>query len=220
MRSVFKNREEAADRLIRLPALRQYSDRSDAVVLALPRGGVPIAAKIAKALHLPMDVLIARKIGLPGHEEFAIGAIAPGNVCYLNHWLINRLNIPSGMIESIKNREQIELQRREKSYHSIHLSRSLENKIVLLVDDGIATGATVRAAIQFLKVAFVSKIMVVTPTIAFETARELEKMVDALISIVEPTNFGCVAEWYEDFPQVSDAAVLGFLATTSKKSNV
>lgn len=193
--------------------LKPYSKSSNAIVLALPRGGVPVAYEIAKALSIPLDVFIVRKLGVPGHEELAMGAIATGGMIVFNEEIVRDLHISKPAIDQVIQSEQQELQRRELSYRGNRPFPTLQNKTIILVDDGIATGATMRAAIKALHQQNPSKMIMAVPVAAFETCVEMEKLVDKIICPLKPHQFYAVGAWYENFPQTSDEEVFELLKT-------
>jgi putative phosphoribosyl transferase len=201
----FQNRSEAG-RLI-AGMLNQYRNRADVVVLALPRGGVPVAYEVAAALNVPMDVFIVRKLGVPGQEELAMGAIASGGIRELNASVIQHLNIPLGVVEAVAARETEELYRREEMYRSGKPPLSVANRIVILVDDGLATGATMKAAVAALRRQDPQKIVVAVPTAPAEACEELQREADEVVCAVTPERFYSVGRWYEDFQQTTDAEV-------------
>jgi predicted phosphoribosyltransferase len=201
----FKNRSEAGRLLAE--ALDQYRDRPDALVLALPRGGVPVGYEIAKNLHLPLDVFIVRKLGVPGEEELAMGAIASGGVRSLNKSVIEQLDIPDSIIDEVSNREALELERREVLYRGDKPPVDVSNRVVILVDDGLATGSTMKAAVAALRRQNPSRIVVAVPTAPPEACDELRPNADELLCAVTPEPFFSVGLWYEHFDQTSDAEV-------------
>jgi predicted phosphoribosyltransferase len=201
----FRNRTEAG-RLLASKLLR-YANRPDVIVLALPRGGVPVALEVAKALNAPLDVFIVRKLGVPGHEELAMGAIATGGVRVLNRDVVEGLRIPRNLIDQVSAREWQELTRRERLYRDDRPAPDLHDKIVILVDDGLATGSTMRAAVAALKNLHPAKIIVAVPTAAPGTCDELRNQVDEIVCAETPEPFYAVGAWYEDFTQVTDDQV-------------
>ena len=209
MRSRFRNRADAGKRLAKL--LDAYAARHDVLVLGLPRGGIPVAFEIAQHLHLPLDVFVVRKLGLPGHEELAIGAIASGGVRVLNRDVIDGAGVSEAVVASVAEREARELVRREHLYRDHRSVAEICGRTIILVDDGIATGATVRVAIQALRKRGAREIVVATPTIAQSTAEEMRTQVDGLFAVITPDNFVGVGQWYEDFSQTSDAEVCQLL---------
>lgn len=188
--------------------LEAFADRSDVVVLALPRGGVPVAYEVARALNVPLDVFLVRKLGLPGYAEFAMGAIATGNVRVLNENLVETLGIPDEWIEEVAAREQSELQRREKFYRGSSPALDVSGRTVLLVDDGLATGSTMSAAVKALKKLGPSRIVVAAPVAARETCESFRAEVDSTcICVMSPEPFQSVGLWYRDFSQTTDEEV-------------
>jgi len=192
--------------------LSHYAHRNDVLLLALPRGGVPVAYELARALDAPLDVFVVRKLGLPGHEELAMGAIASGGVRVLNGSVVEGLGIPDQVIEQVAARELRELERRELMYREDRPPQEAEGRTVILVDDGIATGATMRAAVEALRQLRANRIVVATPTAALSTVRAMRSEVDEMVAVITPANFVGVGQWYEDFSQTSDDEVRGLLA--------
>lgn len=205
----FQNRRDAGKILAQ--KLLHYANHPDVIVLALPRGGVPVAYEVALALNVPMDIFIVRKLGLPGHEELAIGAIASGGIRVLNEDIIRMLRIPAEVIERVAQRELQELQRRERLYRGDRPSPDLRDRIVLLVDDGLATGASMRAAIAAVRAQSPKRIVVAVPTAAPETCEAFQKEVDEVVCALTPEPFLGVGRWYEDFSQTTDEGVRLFL---------
>jgi len=205
MSRVFQDRSEAGRQLA--AQLEKYAGRDDVIVLGLPRGGVPVAYQIARHLHVPLDVFIVRKIGVPGFEELAIGAIASGGVRVLNDEVVRMLPNAQQVIDEATIREQIELQRRENLYRDERPPLDLHNRTVILVDDGLATGATMRAAVNALRKQGAARIVVAVPVGAPETCREFEAEVDETICVVAPTYFEAVGQFYYDFSQTTDDEV-------------
>jgi len=207
--AIFHDRKEAG--ILLSDKLAKYAQTADTIILALPRGGVPVAYEIAQKLNLPLDVFIVRKLGVPYQEELAMGAIASGDVTFLNEPIINQLQISENDIEKVRQKELSELKRREAKYHQHKKALSIKNKTILLVDDGIATGATVNAAIKALKKLGADKIILAVPVIPPDTLNELMREVDALIYLETPEPFYGVGMWYENFPQTSDDEVCALL---------
>lgn len=206
----FKNRIEAGRLLAK--KLSAYSNRPDVVVLALPRGGVPVAYEVARSLNVPLDVFLVRKLGVPGHEELAMGAIASGNVRVLNEDLVNYLGIPDDLIDLVAAREQRELGRREKLYRGSSPAIPLSGRTVIIVDDGLATGSTMRAAIKAIKQTGPSKVIVAAPVAALETCESFKTEVDSTcVCVITPESFEGVGLWYRDFSQTSDEEVCDLL---------
>ncbi len=188
-------------------ALRAYAGRDDVLVLGLPRGGVPVACEVAQALGAPLDVFVVRKLGVPGHAELAMGAIASGGVRVLNEQLVRQLGIEPRVIDAVAEEEQRELERRERLFRAERPAPSVKGRTVILVDDGLATGATMRAAIAALRKLDPARIVVAVPVGARETCEELEHHVDEVVCAHSPVLFEAVGLWYENFDQTSDAQV-------------
>lgn len=205
----FKDRTEAG--IILAKQLEKYSSSPEVIALALPRGGVPVAYEVAQALSIPLDVLIVRKLGVPWHEELAFGALASGNSLYLNELLIRELGIKQSEIDAIILAEQKELARREKVYRMNKPFPDLKNKTVILIDDGIATGATMQAAIYSVQQHQPQSIVVAVPVAAPSTCQEMAPLVEAVVCPLQPADFCAVALWYEAFPQTSDEEVIQLL---------
>jgi predicted phosphoribosyltransferase len=210
MRTRFSDRVEAGELLAE--KLLSYADNPNVIVLALPRGGVPVAAQVAKRLHVPLDVFVVRKLGLPGHPELAMGAIASGGIRVFNGEVVSALRIPDEVINAVTAEEYQELKRREKLYRDDLPSPDVEGKTVILVDDGIATGSTMFAAISALRQLNVGRVVVATPTVAPATRDYLCKQADEVIAVMVPEEFYGVGQWYEDFAQTSDEEVKRLLA--------
>jgi predicted phosphoribosyltransferase len=209
MNAEFANRREAGWRLA--SQLDQYTSRPDVVVLALPREGVPVGYEVAKTLNVPLDVFVVRKLGVPGHEELAMGAIASGGTRVINKDVIDILKIPESVIDAVASREERELKRREHLYRAGQPQIQVEGKAVILVDDGIATGATVRAAIAALRQLQAGWIIVAAPVIALDTFNVLRGHADDIVAVIAPEDFGGVGRWYEDFSQTTDEEVRDLL---------
>jgi putative phosphoribosyl transferase len=184
--------------------LKKYAGVRDAVVAAIPRGGVVVGAEIAAVLRLPLTVFLVRKLGAPGQEELALGAITTGGLKIVNRETVTSLGIPLHVIDSIAAREMQELRRREQLYGRGRTQASFRNKTVILVDDGIATGAGVRVAIQSLREQGASSVVLAVPVGPLSTVAELRHLADEVFCLAEPENFSAVGQWYEDFRQVSD----------------
>lgn len=212
MEGRFLNRAEAGRRLAE--RLSAYRGRGDAIVLGLPRGGVPVAYEVARQLGLPLDVFVVRKLGVPGYEELAIGAIASGNVSVLNEDVMRALPNSEAILQTVLAQEKIELERREVRYRQDRLARDLRGRVVILVDDGLATGATMRAAAAALREKVVGRIVVAVPVGAPETCRALETEVDEVICVFTPAFFHGVGQFYEDFSQTTDEEVRELLRMT------
>lgn len=207
--SAFHDRIEAGRLLA--ARLAAYAQLRDVLVLALPRGGVPVAYEVARALNAPLDVYVVRKLGVPGQEELALGAIASGGVRVLNQDVVRALNITDAQIDAIAAREQVELERREQLYRGDRPLPDVAGRTVILVDDGLATGATMRAAVRALRQLRPRKLVVAVPTGAPDTCADLEREVDDLICLIAPAPFYGVGFWYDHFAQTSDAEVTRLL---------
>jgi predicted phosphoribosyltransferase len=212
----FATRREAGEKLSN--KLRNYADRSDVLVLALPRGGVPVAFEVARVLRVPLDVFVVRKLGVPGHEELAMGAIARGRVRVLNKEITTGMEIPESLIDAIAHREQEELQRRERLYRGDRPMPNVRGRTVILVDDGLATGSTMRAAAVSLRQMQPAKIIVAVPVGAQETCEELRQDVDEVVCELTPAPFRAVGAWYSDFSQTSDEEVRELLQAAAVSS--
>ncbi|HLI89223.1 MAG TPA: phosphoribosyltransferase [Ktedonobacteraceae bacterium] len=215
MATRYHNRSEAGRLLA--TKLTAYADRPDTLVLALPRGGVPVGYEVAMALHAPLDVFLVRKLGVPGNEELAMGAIASGGVCVLNEGVVRTLNIPDKVIEAVARREQQELERRERLYRDNRPPLDVSNRIVILVDDGLATGATMRAAARTLQQQNPARLVVAVPVAAPEICNEFRNIVDEIICAQTPDPFFGVGWWYDDFSQTSDQQVHDLLASSQQQ---
>jgi predicted phosphoribosyltransferase len=206
----FRNRREAGRLLA--AKLAAYAKRPDVLVLALPRGGVPVAYEVARALDAPLDVFLVRKLGVPGHEEFALGAIATGGVRVINQDVVRGLGISPGTIDAIATKEQQELERRELVYRGDRQAPNLRGRIAILVDDGLATGATMHAAVKALRQQGAGRVIVAVPIAPPETCEQLREEVDDIVCAVTPEPFQAVGLWYEDFSQTTDDEVRDLLA--------
>lgn len=185
-------------------------------LLALPRGGVPVAYEMARQFGLPLSLLIVRKLGLPGHEEFAFGAIASGGHTVIDHALCERMSVSAAMVQAVLRREQDELTRREKHYGAHLSAEALQGRRVIVVDDGIATGSTMLAAVQALRSYAVEHITIAVPVLPRDVAHKLTPLIDALICIHQPQPFIAVGHWYQDFRQVGDEEVIELLAQAQR----
>ncbi len=206
----FRDRREAGRLLA--ATLDAYANRPDVLVLALPRGGVPVAYEVARARGVPLDVFLVRKLGVPGHEELAMGAIASGGVRVINDELVRALRIPDEVIDAVTAQEQQELARRERLYRGDHPPPDVRGRTVILVDDGLATGATMYAAVEALRQQQPARIVVAVPIAAPETCAELSGEVDDIVCAVTPQPFYAVGLWYEDFSPTTDDEVRDLLA--------
>ena len=218
MKTQFLDRTEAGQ--ILAENLSNYANREDVVVLALPRGGVPVGAGVAKGLNAPLDLFVVRKLGLPGQPELAMGAIASGGVRVFNGEVVNALRIPDEVIDVVSAEELIELQRREKAYRAGLTQLDLEGKTVIVVDDGVATGSTMLAAVSALRQLNAGRIVVAAPVIAASTYYELRRAADEVAGVIMPENFYAVGLWYKDFSQTSDEEVRDLLAQAARRQPV
>ena len=209
----FTDRNEAG--CVLAEHLNEYAHRSDVIVLALPRGGVPVAYEVAMALSIPLDVFIVRKLGVPQHEELAMGAIASGGTVVFNHRLIKQLHVDKASIDAVLISEQKELMRRQHLYRGNRPFPNLLGKTIILVDDGMATGSTMHAAIKALRKLKPNAIIIAVPVAAPKTCEKLSKLVDNIICPLKPTNFHAVGLWYEKFSQTSDDEVITWLEKTN-----
>jgi len=203
--AAFEDRRQAGKRLAE--RLTRYAHRKDVAVLGLARGGLPVAFEVAKALHAPLDVFIVRKLGVPGHSELAMGAIASGGVRVMNDDVVRSLSITSDQIETIATEEQRELERREREYRGDAERMDVSGKTVILVDDGLATGASMRAAVEALGQRQPEHIVVAVPAAAPSACRAFENEVDEVVCLVTPEPFFGVGAWYRDFSQTTDQEV-------------
>ena len=210
MERPFRDRTDAGRQLA--THLHAYANHPDSLVLALPRGGVPVAFEVAQALNAPLDVFLVRKLGVPGQEELAMGAIATGGVTVLNSEVVDTLRIPDRIIHQIAALEQRELERREHLYRDDRPPPDVRNKTVILVDDGLATGSTMRAAAAALREQEPDRIVVAVPAAAPETCDELRPTVDDIVCAITPDPFYAIGLWYEDFSQTTDDQVRELLA--------
>jgi len=202
---IFKNRKDAGLKLAE--KLTEYAGRDDVLILALPRDGIPVAYEVAEKLNAPLDVFFVRKLGVPGQEELAMGAIASNCVRVLNESTIAYLNISEGVINRVAEREQHELELREKAYRDNFPAPEVRGKTVILIDDGLATGATMRAAAIALKQQNPQKLVIAVPVSSAETCAEFRDKVDAIICATTPRPFYGVGMWYHDFSQTTDEEV-------------
>jgi len=209
MLTTFRNRADAGRRLAE--KLVAYAGRPDVLVLALPRGGVPVGFEVARALEAPLDVFVVRKLGVPGHEELAMGAIASGGAWALNDDVVKALSIPDVVIRAVASREIKELERREQLYRGDRPALDVGGCTVILVDDGLATGSTMRAAIAAVSRLGPARLIVAVPTAARTTCAELGHEVDECVCVITPDPFYTVGTWYEDFSQTTDEEVRDLL---------
>jgi predicted phosphoribosyltransferase len=213
-RRAFEDRKEAGRALA--ARLRQYAGRSDVVVLALPRGGVPVAAPVADALDAPLDLFLVRKLGTPGHRELAMGAIASGGIRVLNDDVVKWYGIPPAAIDAVAREEEQELVRREATYREGREAPPLEGKIVILLDDGLATGSTMMAAVKAVRQRHPAKIIVAVPVGARDTCDALATIADEVVCVRMPEPFSAVGQWYLDFDQTTDEEVRQLLRTHTR----
>ncbi|PYJ10413.1 MAG: phosphoribosyl transferase [Verrucomicrobia bacterium] len=205
----FANRAEAGRQLAE--KLIAYRNHASAIVFGLPRGGVPVASEVAARLGLPLDVFVVRKLGVPGYEELAMGAIASGDVLVRNEEVMSALPNSEAILEALRAREKVELQRREIRYRQGRLAPDLKDRVIILVDDGLATGATMRAATAALRMQGVARIVVAVPVGAPETCQVIQSEADETICAIMPASFYGVGQFYEDFSQTTDEEVQGLL---------
>jgi predicted phosphoribosyltransferase len=211
----FRNRSEAGQFLAQ--KLKKYADRPDVMVLALPRGGVPVAIEVARVLNATLDVFLVRKLGLPEREELAMGAIATGGVRVLNEEVVRALRVPDEVIDAVAAQEQQELKRRERLYRGDRPPPDVRGKIVILVDDGLATGSTMRAAVVALRKQRPERIVVAVPVGAPETCEELGEEADEVLCARTPEPFFAVGLWYADFSQTTDEEVHDLLSRAAEE---
>ena len=197
--------------------LQRFANRSDVLVLALPRGGVPVASEVANALGAPMDVFLVRKLGVPGHQELAMGAVASGGLRVVNDDVVRSLGIPPAAIDLVASQELAELGRREQVYRGDRPEPEIRGRTIILVDDGLATGSTMRAAAQALASRHPAKIVVAVPIAAPETCDALAHEVDEVVCALTPEPFYAVGLWYEDFDQTTDDQVRALLADSRSR---
>jgi putative phosphoribosyl transferase len=212
---LFINRKDAGQKLAK--KLQAYAGHPNLVVQALPRGGVPVAYEVARALHAPLDIYLVRKLGVPGHEELAMGAIASGGFRVLNDDLVRALKIPPEVVDQVTRREQKELERREQAYRGDRPRLELRGHTVILIDDGLATGASMRAAVAGIRAQSPAHIVVAVPTAAIETCQMFQSQVDEVVCATTPTPFFGVGYWYEDFSQTSDTEVIALLEQAARR---
>jgi predicted phosphoribosyltransferase len=198
--------------------LSEYANRSDVVVLALPRGGVPVGYEVARALNAPLDVFLVRKLGVPGHEEFAMGAIASGGVRVMNKYVVESLGIDDRVIDEVAAQEQRELERREHLYRGSEQPLDLAGRIVIVVDDGLATGSTMTAAVEAIKRMKPSEIVVAAPVAAHDACAFFDALVDSTcVCFMSPEPFNAVGHWYMHFPQTTDSEVCYLLKNAKQR---
>jgi len=205
----FQDRADAGIYLVE--HLQKYANKPDTIVLGLPRGGVVVAYEVARGLGLPLDVFLVRKLGVPGYEELALGAIASGGVQVINQEVLRSIRIPQSQIQEIAAKETEELKRRERVYRHNREPLAVKSRTVILVDDGLATGATMRAAVAALIKLGPRKIVIAVPVASREACEEFRKAVDEIVCGITPTQFHAVGAWYEDFSQTTDQEVIQLL---------
>ena len=214
-RAGFGDRREAGAALA--GRLRQYANRDDVVVLALPRGGVPVGYEVARALGAPLDVFVVRKLGVPGHHEFAMGAIASGGIRVLNETAIAGMRLPSTVIDAVTRTEQTELERRERAYRDGRPLVPIDGRIAILVDDGLATGSTMHAAVLAVRRLHPARVVVAVPVGAPSTCQDLREVADEVVCALAPEPFNAVGLWYADFSQTTDTEVRELLRLAAPK---
>ncbi|OGO95531.1 MAG: phosphoribosyl transferase [Coxiella sp. RIFCSPHIGHO2_12_FULL_44_14] len=208
--TLFRNRTDAGQQLAH--KLSRYAQKPNVIVLALPRGGVPVGFEIAQALQVPLDIFLVRKLGVPGQEELAMGAIASGDIEVLNQDIVQSLHIPRHIIEAIKAKEAAVIQQRNTLYRKNYPPLPIKNKTVILVDDGVATGATLRAAIAAIRQLGCSRLIVAIPLAPESTYHELKQELDEIECLATPEPFFAIGNWYHHFPQTSDEEVCALIA--------
>jgi predicted phosphoribosyltransferase len=210
MKTKFDDRTEAGKCLAE--RLSAYAGRKDVVVLGLSRGGVPVAAQVAARLKVPLDVFVVRKLGVPGQSELAMGAIASGGVRVVNWQVKNLLEIPDSVLNAVALRQMVELERREHVYRGNRPPLDVKAKTVIVVDDGLATGSTMKAAVQALRKLGVGRVIVAAPTMAPSAWKDMQEAADEVVAVLVPDDFYAVAQWYRNFKQTTDAEVRRLLA--------
>lgn len=209
LQNILRDRTDAGRRLVE--PLQRYQGRPDVIVLALPRGGVPVAYEVATALDVRLDLMLVRKLGVPGHEELAMGAIASGGIRILNEDLVQARHIDKATIEAVATRETHELLRRERAYRGTRPAVNLLDQVVILVDDGLATGASMMAAVLATRLQKPARIVIAVPVAPPETAEALRSEVDEVVCPLTPEWFMAIGNWYMDFSQTSDEEVVDLL---------
>ncbi len=213
----FRNRIDAGQQLA--ARLEEFAGRPDVLVLALPRGGVPVASEVATHLNVPFDVFLVRKIGVPGHPELAMGAVAEDGIEVLSEHLIRDLGIPTSAVQQVASRERLELERRDALYRAGRTRPPLANRTVILVDDGLATGSSMQAAIVALRQHAPARIVVAVPVGARETCERLARLADTVVCVSMPEPLKAVGLWYDDFSQTSDEEVTRLLAAPPSRAD-
>lgn len=212
----FSDRRDAGRQLAR--KLSKYAGRPDIIVLALPRGGVPVAYEVAQTIQAPLDVLIVRKLGVPGEEELALGAIASGGIRILNQEIIDALAVSQTVIDRVTEREKVELERRERQYRGERPVFEVRDRSVILVDDGLATGASMLAAVRATRIRHPAKVVVAVPVASYQAIFILRQEADEVYCVRIPDDFEGVGRWYEDFTQTTDEEVDHLLENASRLS--
>lgn len=212
--TLFDDRRAAGEALA--AELTRYRGRADVVALALPRGGVPVAYEVARALEVPLDVMIVRKLGVPGQEELALGALASGGIRVLNRDIIRALGIDEDDIEAVARRERQEIERRARAYRGDRPPPELAGQVVIVIDDGIATGATMRAAVAALRQRRPARLIVAVPTASTEACEHLRREADEVVCLATPEPYMAVGRWYRHFDQTSDEEVRTLLAKAAR----
>jgi putative phosphoribosyl transferase len=212
---LFRDRVEAGQHLA--GELAEYAHQPDVLVLGLPRGGVPVAFEVARALHAKLDVFLVRKLGVPGHEELAMGAIASGDIRVLNEEVVEMLRIPQRIVDEVAEWEKRELERREREYRGDRPPLEIRGRTVILIDDGLATGATMRAAARALQQEDPRRLVVAVPVAARQTCEAFQDEVDEIVCAATPEPFQAVGLWYEDFSQSTDEEVRELLAEAERE---
>ncbi|MGR8981107.1 MAG: phosphoribosyltransferase [Gammaproteobacteria bacterium] len=219
MKLPFENRIQAG-RLLAQALAGKYARRPDVTVLALPRGGVPVGFEVARVLEAPLDIMLVRKLGTPGHEELAMGAIASGGVRVMNPDVVSIIHISHEIIEEVTRNERHELEKRERAYRGEHPPPVVENRCVIVVDDGLATGASMRAAVAALKQRRPAAVVVAIPVAPPDTVDLLQQEADDVVCLATPEPFGAVGRWYRDFSQTDDDEVKFLLARAWSKNPI
>ena len=210
MKTRFRDRAEAGQ-LLAEQLKPTYGNRSDVLVLGLPRGGLPVAFEVAQALNAPLDVCLVRKLGVPGHKELAMGAIADHDAMVLNSETVQLLGISQRAIERAAASERVELERRDRAYRGDRPAPSLKNRTIILIDDGVATGSTLKAALSVIKQQQPKELVIAVPVASPKICRELETKVDELVCLLTPESLQAISLWYENFSQTTDEEVRRFL---------
>ena len=214
--NIFDDRMQAGKLLAE--RLDEYAGRTDVIVLALPRGGVPVGFEVAQALDVPLDILLVRKLGVPGHEEYAMGAIASGGMRVVNQDAVDMLGISDATLDAATQHEMQEITRREKLYRGDKPPPDLHGRTVIVVDDGLATGSTMLAAVRALRDSAAARVVVAVPVGAVETCERLRSEADEVICLRMPEPFRAVGLWYREFPQLADQEVIDLLARADERA--